>query len=267
MQSAHPLRPPLHPPLQSFKVRTGLQLVPLAQLAQQLHAAQPIAALPWSTRVFCTPNFARTVVVPGGNALNEYLRSVDSLLLLPDGAACSSGSSSTGGGSGSRGGSKAATGPVVVLLSEREANALLELAWAGRGGGFVEKGPVPLLACLAYAAAVQQPGLDGQPVPLRLATALRAVGRGSWAVPGPLAGALRSGAFMPQLVSAQLFNGETTYVPQRADAQWADVRQAPALLKLASLAGGHAPAAEALVDMRGKASFFLRSQLERACTG
>lgn len=255
--------------MQSFSERTGLQLLTLPQLAQRLHAAQPIAALPWSPRIWCTPNFARTVEVPGSDALNEYLRSVDSVLLLPDGTACGSGSGSTGGGSGSRGDSKAAAGPAVVLLSEREANALLELAWAGQGGSStIGSGkPVPLLACLAYAAAVQQPGLDGQPVPLRLATALRGVGGDGWSAPGALEGALRSGAFMPQLVSAQLFNGETTYVPQRADAQWADVRQAPALLELASLAGGHAPAAEALVDMRGKASFFLRSQLERACTG
>lgn len=198
--------------------------------------------------------------VAANASLNEYLRSVGSVLLLP-----------AGGSAASAGDSKEAAGPALVLLSEREANGLLEKLWCGSGGGNSGSGskgttPVPLLACLTYAAAVQQPGLNGQRVLLRLATALRA-GGSSWWAPGSLESTLRDGAFMRPLVSTQLFNGETTFVPQRGDARWEDVRRAPALVQLASLAGGHAPAAEALVDMRGKASFFLRSQLERACTG
>jgi hypothetical protein len=158
----------------------GPELVPLAQAARLL-APESVGQLPWSGRVFCTSNCLHTTrcgaVAGATSQLNNYLRPLDTVLLLPSGEA--------------------------VLLSEREVDGLLELVWGASGGGndswsfgssaATSQGPGPLLLSLPYA---------------RLPRAA-----GAWP---PLTVALRPQQAGPsladaELVSMQLFNGGASY--------------------------------------------------------
>jgi hypothetical protein len=244
--------------LQDLKERTGLKPVSLASVAAQLHPAC-VADIPWSPLAFCTPNFVNAINQAAGELpnLSQYLRRVDALLLLPAPRAAKG--SSKGGHS-------------VLLLTDREANALLDLLWrqqAGRSTNIRKRAAVrnkcvPLLASLSYAWDAQQLQ-GGAPVPLRLAAALVESTKGSWAA-GQLAQELQGGAFMGPLTSIQLFNGETTYSPPvQPGTPWEEERQLVPLRALRELAGGRATAAEELVSMRGKSVFWLQSQLERTC--
>jgi hypothetical protein len=256
--------------LADLVARTRLQLLPLADLAAQLQPAG-LADLPWSRLVFATPNFARATEQPEGEAANEYQRAVDALLLLPataEAAAAAVAGSACGGGSRAEG-KPGERGLAVLLLSERECNALLELLWqAGCGGaasGTRKESPPPLLANLCYACEVQQQPVNGAaPAPLRLAAPVFA-GSSLAAGGGLLEAELQQGGFMPQLVSLQLWNGETTYIDKclPPDGGWEALRQE--LQQLHSMVCGHDALAEALVCMRGKQPFYSLSQLERAC--
>jgi hypothetical protein len=75
-------------------------IVPLAQLAQQLHPAG-LGDIPWSGDVYVTRNFYTTVT--GTSGLSEYLRPLGHLLLFSSGQ--------------------------VLLLSDREADGVLKAAW------------------------------------------------------------------------------------------------------------------------------------------
>lgn len=70
------------------------------------------------------------------------------------------------------------------------------------------------------------------------------------------------GRYVEQLVSAALFNGETTYVPERGGRS---VGVLPLLVELRRLVRGRGKAVEALVGMRGKQPLLSRSQLEAEC--
>eukprot|EP00887_Chlorella_sp_A99_P004660 scaffold4.g4660.t1 len=237
--------------VEELRSRTGLALLPLRGLAARLEPGA-VGALAWSGRLFCTPNFANAVELPaGGGSPGEYLRPVDALLLLP-----------AGGADGEA--------PAAVLVSEREANGLLEQLWA-RGPG-VSIGPPanappskprhPVLASLCYAAQALQPARGGAAGagPLRLAARVSAAG---WAAPP---GATLAAEVAP-ITHLQLFNGETTFVdPRQHGTGWETLGRLPHLRMVAALAGGHVAAAEALVAMRGKAVLFARSQLEQACS-
>ncbi|KAL4434355.1 hypothetical protein ABPG75_000796 [Micractinium tetrahymenae] len=247
----------------------GRRLLPLRSLAAQL-APAAVGGLAWSPLVFATPNFAFTTEQPAGAALNEYLRPVGYLLLLP--AAPGSG---CGGGGDACADSKARAGGAVVLLSEREANGLMEALWPGSsaGGGSSSSngfskagsgGAAPLLVSLPYACAAQPTGAASaaaQAGPLRLGVyACRQAEE-------QLAVQLSAGQFRSQLASLALFDGETTYVPPSqlgglAEHAW---WRLPTLAALRKLAAGQRAAAEALVAMRGKQVLFAYSQLEVAC--
>ena len=253
--------------LASLKHAAGLRLLSLGQLAAHVQPAA-VGCVPWSQHVFCTLNFAIAVQQPEGEALNEYLRPVGHLLLLPAHAeepevvanwppiymlyicACPcKGRRATG----SRSGQISEAGRSVLLLSEREANGLLEAMWAGSGGGGSQPAgkAAPLLVSLCHACAAP---------PLRLAAA--AAGGGAWQAVGQMAAELGAGAFLPQLVSLQLWDGEATYAPEEPK----QGQQAPRQLALLrQLVAGRGAAAEALVAMRGKQVLFSRSQLELAC--
>ena len=206
-----------------------------------------VGCVPWSPHVFCTPNFAVAVQQPEGEALNEYLRPVGHLLLLPAEEVAAKGSSTSGSGRISE------AGRSVLLLSEREANGLLEAMWAGNGrGGSQPAGKAaPLLVSLCYACAAP---------PLRLAAAV--LSGGARQAVGQMAAEPGAGAFQPQLVSLQLWDGEATYVPEEPKQGQQAPRQ---LVLLRQLVAGRGAAAEALVAMRGKQVLFSRSQLEQAC--
>jgi hypothetical protein len=228
--------------LQDLVQQTGLKLLPLKYLAAKLQP-ESMGAIRWSPQVFCTRNFALAIQQPaGGGALNEYLRPVDALLLLP-------GSEKDG-----------PEGPSVLLLSERECNALLELQWQAGGSRSSEtavSSKQPLLLtnlCFAYKAQGSH-GL-AEPSP-PLAVQLGGSGRSY----------LAGGELMPQLVSLALFNGETTYVDQGQAGQqpWEVLRELPQLRQLRALVKEHGAVAEAVVAMRGKQVLLSRSQLEQAC--
>lgn len=71
------------------------------------------------------------------------------------------------------------------------------------------------------------------------------------------------GGCVDPLVSTQLFNGETTYV-DNTSIKWDGLDTVPALKMLQQLVNRQGVAAS-VVEMRGKLSFFSRSQLEMAC--
>jgi hypothetical protein len=230
----------------------GLKVLQLKELAAMLEP-QGMRRVVWSASVFCTSNFALAIKQPAGNgALNEYLRAVDAMLVLPQGE-------EEGGG------------PSVLLLSERECNALLEVLWKGGSNSssasymrtrtsVLAPRQAPLLTSLCYAYKAQ--GIRGLTAdsPLRLAVGLGSCGT-------LLADRLKRGELMQQLVSLALFNGETTYVDQgQAGPQpWEVLRELPQLRLLRALVKEHALAVEALVAMRGKQVLLSRSQLEQAC--
>lgn len=62
-----------------------------------------LAEINWSKKIYCTDNFAHTIVRQHGSALNSFLRVVNFLLFFPDGS--------------------------FLLLSEFEGNSLLKLFW------------------------------------------------------------------------------------------------------------------------------------------
>jgi hypothetical protein len=231
--------------LQDLVQQTGVELLPLKDLAAKLQP-ESMGAIPWSAKVFCTRNFALAIQQPAGNgALNEYLRPVDAMLLLPD--------------DGQDG-----PGPSVVLLSERECNALLEQLWLGGGSSgrvTASSSRQPLLLtnlCYVYKELGSHSGLAQSLPPL--AVKLSRSGQ-------PSGGELAGGELLQQLVSLQLFNGETTYVDhgQAGLQPWEVLRELPQLRQLRTLVKEHGAAAEAVVAMRGKQVLFSRSQLERAC--
>lgn len=254
------------PSLADLQRAAGLPLLRLRELAAQL-VPPALGALPWSPWVWAMPNFAAAVALPAGQVANEYLRPVGELLLLPAAA-------EEGGAAGSgRGDAMLA----ALLLSEREGSGLLEAMWSSiatasssEGGSSSSETPAasrqpPLLVSLCFACAAQPLRNGGAAMPLRLAAS--AVGGGRWADDGPLTSRLRAGDLRPQLVSLQLWDGETTYADPAALGQlgWEAQRALPTLSRLRRLVAGQGAAVEALVSMRGKGVLFSHSQLERAC--
>lgn len=245
--------------LADLQASPGLHaLSSLPELARQL---APMRIQSWSADVFATRNFARAVELETGDPPNEYLRPLGEMLLLP----------AHNDGVNER-------GRVVLLLSEREANGVLRALWSGSGAGARARAeapgsatPAPLLVSLSYLAAAQPPvgaAAGGAAPQLRLAAALRADSTGaSWQELGQLAEEARAGTFTSQLVSMQLYDGQSTFVPpkQLEDLPWHEQREVPPLALLRGLVAGHAGTAEALAAMRGKHALFARSQLERAC--
>ena len=168
-----------------------------------------LATIAWSPAVWVTANFIRTLAPPDGASADDehddlslYQRPVDAMLRLPDGG--------------------------VLLLSDREAETLLEAHWAaGKAAGR------PPLLHHSYArdardAALMAPDNDDDD---------------DAALPDELAAAL------------QLFNGETTLGGE------ARVAAAVAMLPNAEARG----AALRLPVLRGNAHLLARSHLEACC--
>ena len=200
-------------------------VVPLQQLADVLQPAD-IGRIAWPPQLHVTANFSRTVDGGGLPSQGEYLRPIKALLLFPDGAA--------------------------LLVSEREAEALLELLWAtGKVSLSRSGGPrSPLLLGLSYA----QKGfaeLAGGGGPSTLSLAVSVSSGGAWAAPDAGEALRRLG--VSELVAMHLFGGGTEY-------------GTPAEMKeLHRLMRRQLRAAEALTEARGRQSMLSRSGLERAC--
>ncbi|EFJ48301.1 hypothetical protein VOLCADRAFT_104794 [Volvox carteri f. nagariensis] len=207
------------------------RLVALRDAVSGLLWPSSLASLSWSAEVLCTANFLCTTTARTRaaittsrcgkeEALNEYLRPVDAVLLFPSGQ--------------------------MVLVSEREADQLQGLVWASwhvsvvtSGSGGVGGGgsiAVPLLASLCYMRDAFARGTGQGPLPL-LAVPLRAGGGSGMAmtavvparVPPVAATAIRplqvhwqqhhqqqlcngwlSAVGPSALVSVQLFNGNAS---------------------------------------------------------
>lgn len=212
-----------------FARKTSTQLVKLPEVTKDLLPTS-IAGIAWSERVYCTSNFLNTVTQPPGAAcLNEYLRPLDAFLLFPQGD--------------------------VVLLSERDAEGLLEVLWSQYYSSrpqhqqLPEDGNAPLLVHLCYATNTDRQGKLKVPrssAPLLSSLLLLGSGQSAGASPSQLPWSAA------QEVSMRLFNGETTF---HSEAQRDHLR---------TLVYRKREVAEALVGMRGKHWAFLRSDLERA---
>jgi hypothetical protein len=215
----------------------GLQLLPLPELARQLLQPGFIGDIPWDAGVFATENFVYTTeqeadaAATSSTCLNEYLRPVVEVLVLPNGE--------------------------VVMLSEREAEGLLEQWLALKGIGTNNSSSSSSVTGVAGGGAAHS---SAHLVSLGYALAARAGGR------QPLATALlpaAAGAYamqqqqqqlvdVPKLVSMQLLDGGASFpfIDQ------GDFKQ---------MMRGRKEAAEALVSMRGKLPLFTCSDLEKAC--
>jgi hypothetical protein len=183
-----------------------------------------LGALGWSLRVYATRNFVLTVA-EAPTAMGEYLRCVGAALLWPD--------------SGD-----------LLLLSEREADALLQAARAPTGNA---------MQALSVTARASAPVLLWGITSLGSSSSPAAGGLPSLAVP---LGARRIGCSSTpgaaQLASVLLWNGDTTF----------GASGTPGLKAL--LCGAGQPetraaamsAAELLVGLRGKKERLERSDLE-----
>jgi hypothetical protein len=173
--------------------------------------------------VFCTANFARTVVQQSeAAALNEYLRPPGSLLLFP------------------------ATRE-VLLVSEREADALAAAAWSGGVRSLTVRTASPVLLNITY------PNSPSGTTPPLLAVQFGKLSPFMARPPPPH-------VQPPELASVLLWGGETRYGGTTT----------PLFSSLVQLLGqggrsGAKEGAEALVGMRGKQALFARSNLEQAC--
>ena len=201
-------------------------VVPLQRLANGLQPAD-LGRIEWPPQLHVTANFRRTV--DGGGGLppqqGEYLRPVKALLLFPDGAA--------------------------LLVSEREAEALLELLWAtGKVSLSNSRGlRSPLLLGLSYAQRGYKELAGGGPPTLSLAVSVSS--SGAWAAPDAKEALRRLGA--AELVGMHLFGGGTEYGTP------AEMRELHRLMRR------RLRVAEALTEARGRQSMLSRSGLERAC--
>eukprot|EP00798_Chlamydomonas_sp_ICE-L_P016735 gene16735-23007_t len=190
-------------------------LITLQQMVHDMLRPKELSApnMDWSSRLYCTQNFAYAVCLAAG-PYNEYLRPVESFLLLPDGC--------------------------VVLLSEREADAIQELACELRLGGSTSTAQSPQLMLLCYA---QQHHVSGE---TKNAPSLS------------LSLSHRHASLPPVstdvLVSLGLLNGDTSF----GETQVAILRE---------FMTGKRESAEELVGMRGKQSLLPRSELDKVVNG
>jgi hypothetical protein len=248
--------------------RSALQVVPLSKVPGLLLDAVPLADISWSCKVYCSVNFicstaasqqrlrssssssssgggggstVQHAAVGSGGSLDAYLRPVDALLLFP-----SSGE--------------------VLLLSEREADALQDLLWRfGSSSSSSSSSGSPVLLSLAYARLAAADGL----IPAAAAAAagqqqMRLISSVSHTAPAcqvnwPRHSSLNSDRVnelqlqTAELVSLLLFNGSASY---GSEVQREQLRQ---------VMRGKRGAAEVLLSLRGKAALLARSDLELAC--
>ncbi len=219
--------------------RAAPALVALRDAAFRLEPPS-VALLGWPAQVKCTTNFLRATSASVGGPLNDYLRPVGELLVLPSGEA--------------------------LLLSEREAEAVLLRMWrAGAGrGGLGGALLVPLCYARQAAVALASAGAQQQPVVPLACSAYQAPGG------GVAVSALCQRLASPTLVAVQLFNGETGYggcggSSSGSSEGGTSKATSPLMPALRALVSGRKSAAEALVRMRGKGVLFDRSDLELAC--
>ena len=207
-------------------------VAPLQTLTNMLLPVS-IREIRWSSQIYTTANFSRAIA---GVVQSQCLRPVKSVLMFPDGSA--------------------------LLVSEREADSLIEVLWAS-GEGTADTGPrsspqpSPLLLILS---SIQQGFREHQlqrGSPIHLSTCLTMRSSRAWSTPPASSiaalGQLESDPGLGVLVGMQLFGGGTEYGTRKE-------REA-----LHRLMRRKREAAEDLTEMRGRQSMFSRSDLEVAC--
>jgi len=224
----------------AIKLSPHTQLLSLpAAVRKHLPLDSQVQDIYWSKRVFLTANFADTVAVPtvaagqAASCLADYLRPLFALLLFPhDGTMC--------------------------LISEREADALLQLAWnssscsasnsrSSRSSSNGAAAQGPLLLQLSYARLAYYDEEGGTQL---LVTRLGA---------GGTVQRLHGTSLSKFLVDLQLFNGDTMC----GNGSSSRSKEQQRLLR--GLVAHKRSAAEDLVGMRGKLPAWPRSHLEMAC--
>ncbi|GAX73071.1 hypothetical protein CEUSTIGMA_g524.t1 [Chlamydomonas eustigma] len=220
---------------------------PLSEMIQELHSRE-VKSLAWSTaaaKVLCTSNFRSTILA---GVKDEYLRQVRAMLWFRSGEA--------------------------LLISEREADALLELKWKGAGSNNTlplksMKQPGPVLLTLSYAQQCYEAGVaathsrspagaSGMPA---LACELSFMTAGVSLTSGQLH-IVNKIPDERSLVSTRLFDGSTTYMSNCDHGERGTNRQ---LTVLHQMMRRKLLAAEELTGLRGKRGKLLRSDLELAC--
>jgi hypothetical protein len=229
------------------EVDQNAKVQPLTEMIKELSlSSQEVKSLAWSKaadKVLTTSNFRSTI---SAGVQDEYLRQVRAMLLFHSGE--------------------------TLLISEREADALLEQKW--RGAGSISTLPPksvkqhgPLLLNLSYAqqfyAAVrgttgssQSPAARYSP---RLACELSFISAGRYSKTMQL-----PAVKIPDensLVIARLFDGSTTYSSRSKDSEW----KTQQLAVLHRFMRRKLLAAEELTGLRGKRGMLLRSDLGLAC--
>eukprot|EP00983_Pelagomonas_calceolata_P049566 1141567-Pelagomonas_calceolata.AAC.3 len=202
-----------------------IDLVPLPDVVTRFMQSSSLSSIPWSPRVFCTTNFLLSVVLPagGGADLSEHLRPLDALLLFADFS--------------------------VLLLSEREADALQSLIWKQQRKSS-RSSAAPVLVQLCYLR------LDGSPTFLAQKLDRSETSRRSLFIAA-------SSPPLRCLTNLQLFNGDTMYGGSSTSS--ISMRTGtPAFKALQALVSRRRQAAEELVSLRGKLSMLPRSDLELA---
>lgn len=229
---------------------SAFQVLQLTSCAKLSGPAASVFA--WSPGVYCTSNFVRTIVQPAEsragaavcNELGPYQRYVDAMLVFASGE--------------------------VLLISEREAEALQELLWgvAGQAVPYTCDQP-PLLLSLCYA---RQAMATTGGAHLRLSTLLRSpqgtqsrsrsssnssrtrlIRPDRAGQPQQLAALLHQRLSIPSLVSIRLFNGAASYDNQQQRQQ------------LHQLVRGKQEQVKELLVLRDQLTMFARSDLEKAC--
>ena len=151
----------------------------------------------------------------------------------------------------------------LLLLSEREADGLMEQLWPSGGRQAppaAGAGPQPMLLSFALLRAACQDRCDGNTgASPRLV--VRAPNEPS---PASTLGLCKLEKTFPELVSVQLFNGDTTFSAQ-ADATWEQVRATPLGKEIHRMVQHKKQVVEALVAMHGKQTLLAYSHLEQAC--
>lgn len=221
----------------STSTSSGFHVLPLPAATQLLGSA--MAAFHWSPKVYCTSNFVRAICQQAAagvlHGLGPYQRYVDAMLVFTSGD--------------------------VLLLSEREAEALQELVWGLAGAVHQTCKQPPLLLSLCYA---RQALAAPCKVTLLLGSPLRAPrlrAGSSWPFAGsqPTQSPLHQSAWLQEklgrqeLVSIRLFNGAASY----------DDEQQKQLLH--QLVRGKREQAKELLALRDLLTLFAHSDLERAC--
>lgn len=169
-------------------------------------------AIRWSPNVYVTANFAATTTEgdAGTEVSGEYLRPASAALVWPDDSA--------------------------LLLTDREADAVLALLWRGGDNNLPADSEATLVWC--GFATLPHPGSPAPPLALSL---------------GPQVGTMQP----VQAACVRLFNGATHY----GGAAGGLLQRLRAMLRHPSAR----EACQALISMRGRSPHFERSDLEQAC--